>query len=143
MAGNPRRVAQAVLLRGPVVTTAAARARAADKIVADAFVAELPMERLSLGADWFSSPVVYVLAGDRGVLYVGSSRHGLSRISGHRSKPWWPEVKMVGTFSFATEYEARVKEREYIIAMKPPHNLHVPTEFEVNSLRMWRGRPSS
>ena len=66
---------------------------------------------------------VYQFRGDSGLLYVGYSRDLRRRLSQHRRKQsWWPEVTSISSEEFATEDEARQREKEVWAAERPKYN---------------------
>src|SRR5580704_6555860 len=70
---------------------------------------------------------VYQLRSDAELLYVGYTRRLRSRIGDHRrQKPWWPEVAEVWSEEFATEDDARQREKELWVAERPKYNKRNP-----------------
>ena len=66
---------------------------------------------------------VYQLRSDTELLYVGYSRQLKTRMRQHRlEKPWWPEVTDVRSEEFATEDEARQREKELWASEQPKYN---------------------
>jgi predicted GIY-YIG superfamily endonuclease len=88
---------------------------------------------------------VYQLRGDTGLLYVGYTRRRLShRLSEHRrQKPWWPEVTEVRSEEFATEDEARQREKEIWTVAQPKYNKHNPFRTADEYHQYWRGHNRS
>lgn len=71
---------------------------------------------------------VYQLRSETGeLLYVGYSRWLKRRIGTHRrEKAWWPEVADVASEEFATEEEARLREKELWRGVRPKYNRQSP-----------------
>lgn len=71
---------------------------------------------------------VYQLRSDTDLLYVGYTRQLLKRRLGshRRTKSWWPEVTGVRSEEFATEDEARQREKELWADGRPKHNKYSP-----------------
>ena len=66
---------------------------------------------------------VYQLRSDTELLYVGYSRKLKDRLSQHRrTKPWWLEVTEIRSEEFATEDEARQREKEIWATERPKYN---------------------
>ena len=66
---------------------------------------------------------VYQLRSDTELLYVGYSRQLKKRMRQHRlEKPWWPEVTQTRSEEFATEDEARQREKELWASEQPKYN---------------------
>jgi len=81
------------------------------------------MTERTRGETWY----VYQLRGDTGLLYVGYTRHIKRRLGEHRrTKPWWPEVTGTRSQQFATEDEARQREKEIWAAESPKYNKRSP-----------------
>ena len=70
---------------------------------------------------------VYQLHSDTELLYVGYTRWLKRRLRDHRrEKPWWPEVIEVRSEEFATEDEARQREKELWVDGRPKYNKNSP-----------------
>ena len=70
---------------------------------------------------------VYQLRANTELLYVGYSRWLTRRLGQHRrEKPWWPEVTDVQSEEFASEEEARRRERELWVGVRPKYNRQSP-----------------
>jgi predicted GIY-YIG superfamily endonuclease len=68
---------------------------------------------------------------DGRLLYVGISSDGLRRFKQHRrDKPWTPFVAEIRVEHFATREEAMQRERELVLAERPPYNRLVPPIVE-------------
>jgi predicted GIY-YIG superfamily endonuclease len=75
---------------------------------------------------------VYQLHSDTELLYVGYTRQRLqARLGQHRrKKPWWPEVTDIRSEEFATEDEARQREKELWADGQPKYNLLSPFQTD-------------
>jgi predicted GIY-YIG superfamily endonuclease len=70
---------------------------------------------------------VYQLRSDTELLYVGYSRWLKRRLYEHgRYKAWWPEVTDIQSEEFATEDEARRREKELWAGGRPKYNRQTP-----------------
>jgi len=70
---------------------------------------------------------VYQLRSDTELLYVGYTRRLKRRLGEHRRlKPWWPEVTRTPSERFATEDEARQREKELWAGERPKYNKRSP-----------------
>lgn len=66
---------------------------------------------------------VYQFRSDTELLYVGHTRWLKQRFQQHkRSKPWWSEVTDIRSEEFATEDDARLREKEIWRADRPKYN---------------------
>jgi predicted GIY-YIG superfamily endonuclease len=85
---------------------------------------------------------VYQLHGDAGLLlYVGYSRWLKQRLAAHRrTKPWWPEVTNVQAEEFATEDEARQREKEIWAGGQPRYNQRNPFRTQEETRRRARAK---
>ena len=81
---------------------------------------------------------VYQLLSATELLYVGNSRWLKERLGEHRrGKSWWPEVTDIRSEEFATEDEARQREKELWAGGRPKYNQASPfrTEEELRAYR--------
>ena len=70
---------------------------------------------------------VYQLRSETELLYVGYTRNLKRRFWQHaHSKSWWSEVTDIQSEEFATEDEARQREKELWAAERPKHNQKSP-----------------
>jgi predicted GIY-YIG superfamily endonuclease len=84
---------------------------------------------------------VYQLLGETELLYVGNSRWLKRRLADHRrDKSWWPEVTGVSSEEFATEDEARQREKELWAGGRPKYNQVSPFLTEQESREYDRAR---
>jgi predicted GIY-YIG superfamily endonuclease len=89
---------------------------------------------------------VYQFRDDTQLLYVGHTRRLKRRISEHgNSKSWWPEVTEIWAEEFATEDEARQREKEVWACGRPKYNRVSPfvsaDEYATQArdrVRQWR-----
>jgi hypothetical protein len=85
---------------------------------------------------------VYQFRSDTELLYVGKSYRLEDRISTHRrTRPWWPEVTEIRKEQFATEDDAREREKEIWAAERPKYNkispLRTPEEEREQQRRLY------
>src|SRR5215813_7760844 len=74
---------------------------------------------------------VYQFRSDTELLYVGYTRRPDQRLRQHKhEKPWWPEVTDIRWEEFATEGEARQREKELWAAEHPKYNQMSPFKTE-------------
>ena len=82
---------------------------------------------------------VYQLHSDIELLYVGYTRRLKCRLREHaRQRPWWPEVTDVQSEGFATEDEARQREKELWAGGRPKYNKHSPFRTQEERREYWR-----
>lgn len=89
---------------------------------------------------------VYQLHSDTELLYVGNSRWLTNRLGWHRrNQPWWPEVTGVRSEEFASEDEARQREKEVWASERPKYNKYNPfrTVDEFHATKRDEQRPRS
>lgn len=66
---------------------------------------------------------IYLLYGERGLLYVGITDRDLRRMREHsRDKAWWPGVRSIKVRHARSREEALRLERELIECLNPPFN---------------------
>jgi predicted GIY-YIG superfamily endonuclease len=79
---------------------------------------------------------VYQFRSSTELLYVGKSYQLKHRLAEHRRKqPWWPEVTEIRTEQFATEDEARRREKEVWAVERPKYNKLSPLRTREEELR--------
>ena len=84
---------------------------------------------------------VYQLHSDTELLYVGKSYSLHKRLAKHRQdKPWWPEVTEIRKEQFATEDEARQREKELWATERPKYNRYSPLRTREEALQIDRER---
>ena len=84
---------------------------------------------------------VYQLRSDTELLYVGYTRWLKRRFGEHRrGKPWWPEVTRTHAEPFATEDEARQREKELWAAERPKYNKRNPFQTHEERAEIARER---
>jgi len=84
---------------------------------------------------------VYQLCSDTELLYVGKSYSLHKRLLGHRrTQPWWPEVTEIRKEQFATEDEARQREKEIWASGRPKYNKVSPLRTREEELQEDRER---
>lgn len=57
------------------------------------------------------------------LLYVGISFSVMVRLSGHKDKPWWSEVRTIKVENFETREAVEAAEHEAIRRERPLHNI--------------------